>query len=452
MTTSKKNIQPQDLESEQSLLGSLLLSKDAVALVIGKIQSSHFYRDAHGWIFEAILNLFQKNQPIDLITVSNELKKTDKLEASGGRSYLIELTEIVPTSSNAEYYSDIVIEKALLRQLIKAGSDMVKEAYDDTNDPKDVIDHAQQSILELSKSSVKDNFVPLKTVVNTVFEQIQETSTSGGKLVGVPSGFADLDKLTSGFQKGDLIILAARPSCGKTCLALNIAQNVAIQHKMGVAIFSCEMPAEQLAMRMLCSESKIDSTKIRSAKLADNEYRDLNMGFGRLSEAPIFIDDTATISPLDMRAKCRRLQQAADIKLIIIDYLQLLKGSKKRPESRYHEVSEIVREIKAFAKESSIPIIALSQLSRDIEKRQDKRPMLSDLRESGEIEQTADLICFLHKPDDYDPNNMNFANVQVVVAKHRNGPIGDINLGFRKNISNFVSVAKAPISEMVRVE
>ena len=364
MNAPKKNVQPQDLESEQSLLGSLLLSKDAVALVIGKIQPWHFYKDAHAWIYEAILELYQKSQPVDLVTVSNELKKSDKLESIGGRSYLVELTEVVPTSSNAEYYSDIVIEKALLRQLIKAGSDMVKEAYDDSNDPKDVIDQAQSAIMELSKQGIKDNFIHLKHAVNTVFEQMQSTSADG-KLIGVSTGYPDLDELTSGFQKGDLIILAARPSMGKTCFALNIAQHVAIQQKLPVAIFSCEMPSEQLAMRMLCSESKVDSQSLQSASLNDNQYRDLNIGMGRLSEAPIYIDDTPSISPLDLRAKCRRLQQTTDVKLIIIDYLQLLRGSKKRSESRFHEVSEIVREVKAFAKESAIPIIALSQLSRD---------------------------------------------------------------------------------------
>ncbi len=443
-TENRNKIQPQDLDSELSLLGSMMLSKDAVALVVGKLKAEYFYKPSHGSIFEAIVELFKRNEPVDLITVSNELKKASKLEEVGGRSYLIDITDTVPTAANAEYYSDIIFEKAVLRQLIKTGSEIIKESYDEANNPKDVLDQAQRSILELSKLGVKDNFIPLKDAVNTVFEQIQSTNLSEDKLLGVPSGFADLDAMTSGFQPGDLIILAARPSMGKTTLAMNMAQFVAIQKNIPVAVFSLEMPAEQLAMRLLCSEAKIDSKRIRSSSLADHEYRDLNMAFGKLSEAPIYIDDTPNLSPIELRAKLRRLQAQVDVKIILIDYLQLLRGSKKRSESRYHEVSEIVREVKAFAKEANIAIIALSQLSRDIEKRQDKRPMLSDLRESGEIEQTADLILFIHRNDEVDQANMEFSNVQLVIAKHRNGPTGDVDLGFRKQLSSFVSVVKAP--------
>ena len=440
----QKNVQPQDLQSEQSLLGAMMLSKDAAALVVGKLKPEHFYKPAHVDIYNAISDLFQNGEPIDLITVSNTLKKAGKLDQMGGRSYLMDLTDTVPTASNADYYSRIIMEKALLRGLIKAGSDIIKESYDDTTEPRDVLDEAQRTILELSKEGVKDNFIPLKEAVNTVFEQIQETNASDDKITGVPTGYPDLDALTNGFQAGDLIMLAARPSMGKTTLAMNFAQSISISKKLPVAVFSCEMPAEQIAMRLLCSEAKIDSQRIRSASLADHEYRDLNIAFGKLSEAPIYIDDTPNLSPLELRAKCRRLQSEVDVKLVIIDYLQLLRGSRKRIESRYQEVSEIVREVKAFAKEAKLPIIALSQLSRDIEKRQDKRPLLSDLRESGEIEQTADLIMFLHRNDDIQQGNQDFSNVQLVVAKHRNGPIGDINLGFRKQVSTFVSVANAP--------
>ncbi len=440
----QKKLQPQDLDSEQSLLGSMMLSKDAVAIVVGKIKKEHFYKPSHGSIFESITELFRNNEPIDLITVSNELKKNSKLNEIGGRTYLIELTDVVPTAANAEYYSSIVFEKAMLRKLISTGSEIIKESYDESNNPTDVLDRAQQSILDLSKIGVKDNFIPLKDAVNTVFEQIQATNLTDDKVLGVPSGFADLDDLTSGFQGGDLIILAARPSMGKTTLVMNFAQHIAIVKKIPVAVFSLEMPSEQLAMRLLCSEAKIDSKRIRSSSLADHEYRDLNMAFGKLSEAPIYIDDSPNLSPIELRAKFRRLQSEVNPKLIIIDYLQLLRGSKKKSESRYHEVSEIVREVKAFAKECNIAIIALSQLSRNIEQRQDKRPVLSDLRESGEIEQTADLICFIHKPEEADQSNMEFSNVQLVVAKHRNGPTGEINLGFRKKVSSFVSIVNTP--------
>ena len=379
-----EKIQPQDLESEKSLLGAMMLSQDAVAIVIGKVTADSFYKPSHGTIFQAIIDLFNKHEPIDLVTVSNELKKANALQEVGGRSYLIELTDIVPTAANAEYYSSIVFEKSMLRNLIATGSAIIKEAYDESNEPRFVLDDAQQKILDLSKETTKDNFIQLKDAVNTIFEQIQSANLEDDKLLGIPSGYPDLDEMTSGFQPGDLIILAARPSVGKTTLALNIAQFVAIHKNIPVAIFSCEMPAEQLAMRLLCSEAKIDSKRIRSSSIADHEYRDLNIAFGKLSEAPIFIDDTPNISPIELRAKLRRLKTKADIKLIMIDYLQLLRGSKKKSESRYHEVSEIVREIKAFAKEANIALIALSQLSRDIEKRQDKRPLLSDLRESGE--------------------------------------------------------------------
>ena len=440
----QKKLQPQDLDSEQSLLGSMMLSKDAVAIVVGKIKKEHFYKPSHGSIFDAITELFKNNDPIDLITVSNELKKNSKLDEVGGRTYLIELTDVVPTAANAEYYSSIVFEKAMLRKLISTGSEIIKESYDESNNPTDVLDQAQKSILELSKVGVKDNFIPLKDAVNTVFEQIQSTNLTDDKVLGVPSGFADFDDMTSGFQAGDLIILAARPSMGKTTLVMNFAQYIAIIKKIPVAVFSLEMPAEQLAMRLLCSEAKIDSKRIRSSSLADHEYRDLNMAFGKLSEAPIYIDDTPNLSPIELRAKFRRLQSEVNPKLIIIDYLQLLRGSKKKSESRYHEVSEIVREVKAFAKECNIAIIALSQLSRNIEQRQDKRPVLSDLRESGEIEQTADLICFIHRPEEADQSNMEFSNVQLVVAKHRNGPTGEVNLGFRKQVSSFVSIVNTP--------
>ena len=442
MSTQQK-IQPQDLESEKSLLGAMMLSQDAVALVIGKVNQDSFYKPSHGLIFQAIIDLFNKHEPVDLVTVSNELKKTGVLKEIGGRSYLIELTDTVPTAANAEYYCSIVFEKAMLRKLIAAGSTIIKEAYDESNEPKFVLDEAQQKILDLSKEGVKDNFIHLKEAVNTIFEQIQSNNLEDDKLVGIPTGYPDLDEMTSGFQPGDLIILAARPSVGKTTLALNIAQFLAIQKKIPVAVFSCEMPAEQLAMRLLCSEAKINSQRIRSSNMADHEYRDLNMAFGKLSEAPIYIDDTANISPIELRAKCRRLQTRTEIKLIIIDYLQLLRGSKKKSESRFHEVSEIVREIKAFAKEANIALIALSQLSRDIEKRQDKRPLLSDLRESGEIEQTADLILFIHRNDEEVDPTQDFCNIQLYIAKHRNGPTGIINLGFRKQISTFVSVVQS---------
>jgi len=439
--TDHLRIPPQDLDAEQSLLGSLMLSKTALAQVIGSVKSDHFYRDANSHIFKAILALYERNEPIDLVTISAELRKTNSLDETGGRSYLAEVLDSVPTAANVEKYAQIVEEKYLLRTLIDVGSDIVKTAFDDAAEAKEAMEHAQKMIMDVSKETVKDHFVPLKTVLNTVFDTIQSTYTNEDKIIGVTSGYKDLDQMTSGFQYGDLIILAARPSMGKTTLALNFAANAAIQKQLPVAIFSCEMPKEQLAMRLLCSEAKLDSKRLRTANLRDHEYRDLNQAFGRLAEAPIFIDDSAAISPLELRAKCRRLQLDADIKLIIIDYLQLMKSSKKRIENRFQEISEIVREVKAFAKESGIPIIALSQLSRDVEKRQDKRPQMSDLRESGEIEQTADLIMFIHRDNYYEGQSEETSPAKIVIAKQRNGPTGDVNLVFKRDISRFLPAA-----------
>ncbi|NDC82830.1 replicative DNA helicase [bacterium] len=430
-------IPPQDLDAEQSLLGSIMISKTALALVLGKVKPDYFYKVSNANIFSAIISLYERNEPIDLITISAELKKAGSLEESGGRAYLAEVIDSVPTAANVEKYAQIVEEKYLLRTLIDAGSEIVQTAFDESVEPKDAMDHAQKLILDISKEAVRDDFVPLKSVLNTVFDTIQSTYTNEDKIIGVSSGFKDLDQMTSGFQQGDLIILAARPSMGKTTLALNFAANAAIQKNTPVAVFSCEMPKEQLAMRLLCSEAKLDSKRLRTANLKDHEYRDLNQAFGKLAEAPIYIDDTPAISPLELRAKCRRLQLETDIKLILIDYLQLMRGGKKRIENRYQEISEIVREVKAFAKESGIPIIALSQLSREVEKRQDKRPQLSDLRESGELEQTADLVMFIHRDSYYEGQNEETGPAKIVIAKQRNGPTGDVNLIFKRQISRF---------------
>lgn len=438
----KEKVQPQHLESEQAVLGSMMMSKEAIALVIGKLKPDHFYKPAHENIFKAIVDLYKQNEPIDLVTVSNEMNKQDTLERAGGRLYLAELLETVPTAANAMKYADIVFEKALLRRLIDTGSNIISEAFDAGNEVQDVVDMAQKSITDITKEGVQDDFVPLKDVLSTVFDTIQETYDSDEKILGVPSGIPDLDTMTSGFQAGDLVILAARPSMGKTTFALNMAAHAAIAKNLPVAIFSCEMPKEQLAMRLLCSEARLNSGRLRTANLHDNEYKDLVHAMGKLSESPIYIDDTSGITPLQLRAKCRRLQVEADIKLIIIDYMQLMRGSSKRNESRFHEVSEIVREVKAFAKESGIPIIALSQLSRDIEKRNDKRPMLSDLRETGEIEQTADLIMFLHREEGYAEAKQNISPIQLVIAKQRNGPTGDVQLIFKRDISKFAPGTK----------
>ena len=443
-------VQPQDLDAEQSVLGSMMMSKDAIALVIGKLKEDHYYREAHALIFRAILELYQKNEPVDLVTVSNTMKKSNTLEKAGGQLYLADIIDTVPTSANILSYADIVVEKYMLRKLIDTGSDIIKEAFDPTQEVGQVVESAQSSIMNIANAQVTDEFVKLDEVVKTVFDEIQSVYDNDEKILGVPSGFTDLDKMTSGFQRGDLIILAARPSMGKTTLAMNMAMNVALKKNEGVAVFSLEMPKEQLALRLLSSESKLDSKRIRTANLHEHEYKNMMTALGNLSEAPIYIDDTPGISPLEMRAKVRRLQAKADIKLILIDYLQLMRSSKKRVESRFHEVSEIVRDIKGFAKESGIPIISLSQLSRAVEQRQDKTPQLSDLRESGEIEQTADLVMFINREDYYQTPNEDtpsngLSKSDIIIAKHRNGPTGAVTLMFNKHISRFQDAEKVHV-------
>ncbi|MFT5171833.1 MAG: replicative DNA helicase [Candidatus Marinamargulisbacteria bacterium] len=428
-----------------------MLSKEAIAPAVSKLQPHYFYRRAHTHIFEAITSLYKKGEPVDLVTVSSELSKAGCLDETGGRAYLAEVVDTVPTTRNIEKYSNIVAEKAMLRQLIDMGAHIVEEGFDETQEASDVMELAQRKVMEISREQVTEEFIKIDKVLKTVFDDIQSVYTNEERILGVPTGFQDLDAITSGFQKSDLIILAARPAMGKTTLALNFAVHAAVVKKIPVAIFSLEMPCEQLAMRLLSSESKLDSKRLRTANLQDHEYKNLIDGMGRLSESPLYIDDSPSLSPMELRAKTRRLQMEADIGLILIDYMQLMKSSKKKVESRYHEVSEIVREVKAFAKEAKIPIIALSQLSRSIEQRsiEDRRPKLSDLRESGEIEQTADLVCFIHREDyaeesyatDDVSNNQKVSSADLVIAKHRNGPTGTIKLMFKKDISKFMSAA-----------
>lgn len=439
-----ERIPPHSTDSEQSLLGAFFLSQDAFALMSAKVKTAHFYHPAHAVIFDAMLQLHRQSDPIDLVTVVDELNKVKKLDLVGGRAYLIELADAVPTASHVEKYADTVLQRYLLRELIKMGSSIVGMAFDDGAEGVEVLDKAQGVVSEMSRELVQEDFVPIKDVLNTVFEDIQSTYDNEEGLLGVPTGFSDFDKLTSGFNPGDLVILAARPSMGKTSLSLHFARFAAIQAKLPVAYFSLEMPKEQLAMRMLCSESRLDSGRLRTAELKEHEYKNLVIAMGTLADSPLYIDDKPGISPLELKAKFRRLKQEVDVKLVIIDYLQLMRSSKKRVESRFQEVSEIVREVKAFAKEEQVPVIALSQLSRDVEKRQDKFPLLSDLRESGEIEQTADLVLFIHREE--SPQEMQLtpgqSNVQLIIAKQRNGPVGKVGLFFKKDTSRFEQLAQ----------
>ncbi|MFA5878649.1 MAG: replicative DNA helicase [Candidatus Margulisiibacteriota bacterium] len=439
----EEKIPPQDLDAEQSVLGSLMISQDAVALVIPKIKPEYFYKSAHAAIYNAIVSLFQKNEPIDLVTLSNELKKSNELDVIGGRSYLAEILNTVPTAANIEHYMNIVIEKSILRSLIDAGTKIVNQAFDDSETAEGVMESAQQLIFDLTKEKSSDNFIHLKDILMSVIDDIHQVYDKENKIIGATSGFKDLDTLISGFQPANLLILAARPAMGKTALALNFALNAAILDNAAVAVFSLEMPKEQIALRLLSSESKIDSARIKTANMLDHEYKNLTQALGRLSEAPIYIEDTPELTPLDLKAKTRRLLSQVDLKLIIIDYLQLMKSGKRKVENRFQEVSEIVREIKAFSREFNIPVIALSQLSREVDKRTDTVPRLSDLRETGEIEQTADVVMFIHRPDYYDHSTETISLTSLYIEKHRHGPTGKVDLMFKKDISRFYSSEKA---------
>ena len=438
-----ERIPPQDLEAEQSVLGAMMLSKDAFAAVCGKLKPEYFYKTAHQLIYEAILSLHDRLEPIDLVTLSAETKKKGVLDKLGGRSYLADVLNSVPTAANVEHYADIIFEKAMLRHMIATGTKLVQDAYEDQDDVHHLLDDAQKNLMELSKNSIDNELHSIGDVVSQVWDTINETHGSDDQVIGTPTGFKDLDAMTSGFQPADLVILAARPSMGKTALALNFAINAALHYQKKVAFFSLEMPKEQLAIRMLSSEARVPLDRLKTANLADQDYKGLSHALGRLSECPIYIDDTPSISPMVLRAKCRRAQMEHGLDLVVIDYLQLMRSSKKRVESRFQEVSEIVRDVKALGKELKVPIIALSQLSRDVEKRGGDVPRLSDLRESGEIEQTADLVMFIHREDYYESaTQQTLSPTKLVIAKQRNGPTGDVQLLFRKDVSRFAMAEK----------
>jgi replicative DNA helicase len=398
--TTLDRLPPQSLDSEQAVLGALLVSGDGITRVVDLIEPEYFYRKAHQVIYAAMLDLFDNNEPIDIVTVSQYLKDEDKLDGVGGRQYITDLSLAIATTANLEYYARIVQEKALLRHLIKAGTEIVSQCYDEP-DADAAIDRAEHLIFNLAQKRSMQQLVHIKHIVETSFQKIEERYENRDSLSGVPSGFYDLDALTSGFQPSDLIIVAARPSMGKTALCLNIAQHVSVEHKVPVAIFSLEMSKEQLVSRMLCSEASIDANRLRTGHLHTNDWTHLAMAMGRLGEAPIFIDDSALLNVLEIRAKARRLKaEMKGLGLIIVDYIQLLQG-RKQTDNRVQEVSEISRSLKTLAREISVPVIALSQLSRAVEARQNKRPMLSDLRESGCL--TGDTLVYLPDLGVYKP-------------------------------------------------
>ncbi len=446
-TSFPHKIPPQNIEAEQSVLGGILIENEAINRVMEILTPEDFYREAHRKIYHALIELSERDEPADLITTTNELRKKGELEMVGGASYLAYLIDSVPSAANIEYYARIVKEKAILRKLIETSTDIITQSYEDRTDVEAFLDEAERAIFEISEKRVRPSFFPIKEIVKESFKTIEQLYKKKELVTGVPSGFKELDRLTAGFQPSDLIIVAGRPSMGKTAFCLNIAQYAAIEGRVPVAIFSLEMSKEQLVLRMLCSEAQVEGTRLRTGYLGESDWPKLTMAAGTLSDAPIFIDDTAALSVLELRAKARRLKSEYGLGMIIIDYLQLMKGRGKA-ESRQQEISEISRSLKALAKELNVPVIAVSQLSRKTEERTGNRPQLSDLRESGAIEQDADVILFLFREEVYHRTEENRGKAEVIIGKQRNGPIGKVDLAFLDKYTSFKDLYKGESIEV----
>ncbi|MBA25134.1 MAG: replicative DNA helicase [Candidatus Marinimicrobia bacterium] len=429
-------IQPQSIEAEQAVLGSMLTSPEAVNKAQEILSAESFYVDAHKKIFEVMIQLFNNNEPIDVLSVDNKLKENNQIELVGGSYFITGLPDLVPSTANIEYYAKIVLEKASLRNLINISNEISFQAYENSGNFENILDESEQKIFALSQGKIKNKFQALKPVLQRSFERLDEISKNPGSVTGVPSGLRELDKLTSGFQPGELIIVAGRPSMGKTALALSFARNAAIDYKIPVGIFSLEMSNDALAMRLLTAESRVDSHLVRSGILPKEQWRNLSMSVGNLADAPIFLDDTPAMGITELRAKSRRLKSEKDVKLLVVDYLQLMKGPQN-VESRQQEISQISQSLKALAKEINVPVLALSQLSRAPEARSDHRPVLSDLRESGAIEQDADLVMFLYRKWVYSRDDEDKRKAEIIISKQRNGPTGTINATFIDNYAKF---------------
>ncbi len=435
----EQRIPPQNVEAEQAVLGAMMLDHNAVIAAMEKLTPNDFYREVHRIIFEAMEHLHHDNKEIDVITLPEELRRMKKLDDVGGIEYILSLPNLVATAANIEYHANIVAEKALARNLITTCTDLTAAAYDGEKEPEDLLDDAERRILQLSENKNRGDFSPVGAVVEETLDKITKLYENKAGLTGLPTGFRDLDRMTSGLQPSDLILVAARPSMGKTAFTLNIAQNVGVRQHKTVAFFSLEMSQEQLVQRILCQISHIDSQKLRTGQLnSDEEWTRLTDACDKLYQAPIYIDDTPGISVAEMRSKARRLKSEHGLDLIVVDYLQLMQG--RNAESRQQEISEISRSLKALARELKVPLIALSQLSRSVESRQDKRPMLSDLRESGALEQDADIVSFLYREDYYDKETENQHITEVILAKHRNGPVGSIKLYFKGEYTLFLNL------------
>lgn len=437
-------VPPQSIEAEQSVLGGILLENEALNRsleVLGADASENFYRETHRKIFLAMLELNEKAEPVDLITLSDTLKGKGWLEEIGGTSYLASLADSVPTAANITHYAKIIKEKALLRRLINAATEIVTQGYELPGDVEEFLDYSERSIFEVSEKRVKPSYFSIRDLIKDSFKFIDQRYEKKELVTGIPTGFADFDQITTGLQPSDLIIIASRPSMGKTSMSLNIAQYAAIESNVPVVIFSLEMAKEQLVLRMLCSEARVDANRLRGGFLSESDWPRLTSAAGRLSEAPIFIDDTPAMTVLEMRAKARRLKSDQNLGLVIVDYLQLMQG-RRDVESREKEISEISRSLKALAKELNVPVVALSQLSRRTELRTGNRPQLADLRESGAIEQDADLVAFIYRDELYNPDTEDKGMAEIIIGKQRNGPIGLVKLAFLSSYTRFENLAE----------
>lgn len=439
--SSFERVPPQDLDAEQSVLGGMLLSKDAIADVVEVIKGHDFYKPAHETIFQAILDVYAKGEPADPITIAAELTKRGEINKVGGASYLHTLVQTVPTAANAEYYAEIVHERAVLRRLVEAGTRITQMGYAADDDVDEIVNRAQAEIYAVTEQRTSEDYLPLGDIMEGALDEIEAIGSRTGEMTGVPTGFTDLDSLTNGLHPGQMIVIAARPAMGKSTLALDFARAASIKNNLPSVIFSLEMGRNEIAMRLLSAEARVALHHMRSGTMTDEDWTRLARRMPEVSAAPLYIDDSPNLSMMEIRAKCRRLKQRNDIKLVIIDYLQLMQ-SGKRSESRQQEVSDMSRNLKLLAKELEVPVIALSQLNRGPEQRTDKKPQVSDLRESGSIEQDADMVILLHREDAYEKESPRAGEADIIVGKHRNGPTATITVAFQGHYSRFVDMAQ----------
>ncbi len=442
-----EKLPPQSIEAEQSVLGCLMLDKDAMFKVADILRPGDFYRDIHGVIYQAMLDLYENGDPIDVLSLADRLRETKELERVGGRAYLAKLVNFVPTSAHVERYANIVKKKSTLRKLIQAASRITELGYSEEKDAPEVLDEAESTLFKVSQEYLKERFIPIKNILTETFDRIDQLHKGTGKLRGLPTGFVDLDNILAGLQKSNLIVLASRPSVGKSALACDFARYAAVKEKVPVGMFSLEMSKEEIVDRLLCAEAEVDLWKMRTGKLSmsgeDDEFPRIGHAMGVLSEAPIYIDDSATASVMEIRTKARRLAAEHKVGLLIVDYLQLMEGVRR--ENRVQEVSEISRALKSIAKELGIPVLAISQLSRAVESRQPPIPKLADLRESGSIEQDADVVLFIYREEMYKPDTSKKRIADIYVGKHRNGPTGRVSLYFNEHQVSFKNLEKARV-------